>query len=223
MEKEDEEKLFEEIKADIDSGLRKVSEKYSLKLISFCIRSNIYKEDAEEIVSNVLLKFYYFFPKFKFTEKNSISRLLFKITINQINDFFRREERFKKENEVLKYDETDKQKDEIIEKGTSLVFEELKKTFFNPTDDSKEKVFELFNEFSQDEIADIYSYFNCTPYKLIAEETGSSIESVKKRITRLIQKLSNKIIEKFNLKNEKIYERIKREHKKDLSGRFTGK
>lgn len=223
---EEEKQLYEELKINFENGFKKLSKKYFKYLLNHCKFTFGFNHlDSEEIVSDIFFKAYTKFGYFKFRGENSIRNWLFTILKNHVLDIMEREKQFDQENRKYYYDETEISNYDIdnINNGANLVFEKLLLTLNVKEDIRKEKIWETFNEFTSDEIADIYCYLNCIPHEEIANQTSSSETATKKRISRLIQKLSNKLNEKFNLNDEKIYERIKKEHKEDLGGRFAKK
>lgn len=226
MEKLEEEKqLYEDLKINFENGFKKLTKKYSKYLLNHCkFTFEMSLMDAEEIVSDVFYKAYKGFSRFSFKGKNSIRNWLFTILINHVRDLMNREGRFKKENEKYYYDESESDNDfDTSNNGAKMVFEQMILGLNVRGDIRKEEIWEALREFTQDEIADIYCYFNCVSYEEIAQQTSSNVDATKKRVSRLIQKLSNKLNDKFNLNDEKIYERIKKAHKEDISGRFAGK
>jgi len=222
----EEENLYKELKENFELGFKKLSKKYTPKLFFYCKKAfGIRTEDAEEIVQDVLFIVYGKFSTFIFSEENSISKWLYTITKNKVIDFKRNEKKFRDENLVYSYNESGNSNEDYnlnIEAFKSF-FESVNSEDIFKSDIHKEMILEIVNEFNEEETADIFNYFYCIPYSEIAIQTSKSIDSVKKRISRTIQKLLKKIIEKFNLKDEKLYERIKKDHQKDLRGRFAGK
>ena len=153
----------------------KIVDRYYSPVMAYIMRMGITKEDAEDIVQEVLIKVYN--NLYKFNEKSKFSTWIFKIAINTLKDF-------KKKKRVLTQ--------EIDEKV-------LPSSNVSPQDDyierehQKEMVKKLFGSLKLDvKTAMILHFVNELSYEEVGKAMGISAEAVAMKIYRARKSISQK-------------------------------
>ncbi|MDP8242371.1 MAG: sigma-70 family RNA polymerase sigma factor [Candidatus Celaenobacter antarcticus] len=184
MKKVSEKKLILKAKKDI-SAFGEIYEKYFPKINNFLYHR--VKDDAtkNEIVSNIFFKMMNNLPKYRFVneQKCSFSSWLFRIAINETNQYFRSEKR----NQVIR----DMLREKINNAGDKLIDLDY---------DSLKEAIQALPLYEQNLIS--LRFFEKMKYKEIAEILKQKEGTIKVQMHRTLEKLRDFL--QGDLSNEKI-------------------
>jgi RNA polymerase sigma factor (sigma-70 family) len=224
----DEEKIINEILNDYEKGTYSLVNQYTKYLRDRAVSFGVTREDAEELVSDVLYNAIEKIRKgeYRFQGKGKLNAWLYESIKNKCLDKFKKEKTSGDKVQFIRYQEQDYDEDDgknqdykeavLIAKTIASRFEE------NISEDDRKKIItDTLQELSEDQQFYIYCYLKGDKYQEIADMSNCSIEAAKKRVNRSMLNFCTLIAEKLNLKSKQIYENIKEIHRADLKGRIT--